>query len=146
MRPSQQKSEANGLLRRAMCLAMALFYVAAGILHLAAPDGFLMITPGWVPFPRVVIFLTGLAEIAGSIGLFPARTRRAAGIMLALYAACVFPANLKHVIDGIAVPGLPQGWWYHGPRLALQPVLVWWALFCAGVIDWPCRSRRRPDT
>jgi len=32
------------------------------------------------------------------------------------------------------------GWGYHAPRLALQPVLVWWALFCAGVVDWPWRG------
>jgi hypothetical protein len=32
-------------------------------------------------------------------------------------------------------------WLYHGPRLAFQPVLMWWALFCAGVIDWPFRAR-----
>jgi hypothetical protein len=23
--------------------------------------------------------------------------------------------------------------------MAFQPVLIWWALFCAGVIDWPWR-------
>jgi hypothetical protein len=36
---------------------------------------------------------------------------------------------------------VPDSWWYHGPRLAFQSVLVW-ALFCAGVIDWPFRARR----
>jgi uncharacterized membrane protein len=70
------------------------------------------------------------------------RLRRLAGIMLALYAVCVFPANVKHALDGIHLPPAPDSWWYHGPRLAFQPVLVWWALFCAGVIDWPFRARR----
>ena len=69
------------------------------------------------------------------------RLRRLAGIMLALYAVCVFPANVKHAIDGIHLPPAPDSWWYHGPRLALQPVLVWWALFCSGVIDWPFRAK-----
>jgi uncharacterized membrane protein len=120
---------------------MAAFYLAAGLLHLARPDSFLPIVPGWVPAPREVILLTGLAEIAGAIGLLVPRLRRAAGIGLALYALCVFPANIKHAFQGIALEALPSSWWYHGPRLALQPVLVWWALYAGGVIDWPWRRR-----
>jgi uncharacterized membrane protein len=58
---------------------------------------------------------------------------------LAAYAICVWPANFKHAIEGIDLPHIANGWLYHGLRLAFQPVLVWWALFCAGIIDWPWR-------
>jgi uncharacterized membrane protein len=61
--------------------------------------------------------------------------------MLALYAVCVFPANIKHALDGIAVPGLPSSWLYHGPRLAFQPVLVWMALYAGGATSWPFRQK-----
>lgn len=117
------------------------FYAAAGLLHLGAPDGFLPIVPDWVPFPREVVIITGLAEIAGAVGLLIPRLRKAAGIGLALYALCVFPANIKHAFDGIAVTGLPSSWWYHGPRLAFQPVLIWCAVFASAVIDWPTRPK-----
>ena len=50
-------------------------------------------------------------------------------------------ANIKHALDHIVLPRIPDTWWYHGPRLAFQPMLIWWALFCAGVIDWPWRRR-----
>ena len=122
-----------------MRLAMAAFYLGAGIAHLWIPDKFLPIVPEWVPFPREVILVTGLCEIAGSVALMSRRLRRIAGVLLALYAVCVFPANLKHAFQGIHLPPVPDSWWYHGPRLLLQPVLVWWALFCAGVVDWPVR-------
>ena len=56
---------------------------------------------------------------------------------LAVYAVCVWPANFKHAFGGVDIPHISSSWWYHAPRLALQPVIVWWALFCAGVIDWP---------
>jgi len=55
----------------------------------------------------------------------------------------VFPANVKHAAENIDIPGLPPGWWYHVPRLALQPVLVWWALFAGNVVTWPFRSKDR---
>lgn len=123
---------------------MAAFYLAAGLLHLRSPEAFLPIVPGWVPAPRETIILTGIAEILGAIGLMIRPVRRAAGIGLALYALCVLPANIRHAFEGIDIPALPTSWWYHGPRLALQPVLIWWALFCAGVIDWPARSHSAP--
>jgi uncharacterized membrane protein len=129
--------------RRVMRWIMTTFYLAAGTAHLTLTDKFLLIVPHWVPFPRAVVLLTGICEIVGSIALAGTRLRRLAGIMLALYAVCVFPANIKHAIDGVHLPPLPDSWLYHGPRLAFQPVLVWWALFCAGVIDWPFRAK--PD-
>jgi uncharacterized membrane protein len=120
---------------------MAAFYMSAGLLHLASPEKFLPIVPAWVPLPRETVLLTGVCEIAGSVALLIGPTMPAAGIMLALYAVCVYPANVKHALEGIHLPPVPDSWWYHGPRLAFQPVLVWWALFCAGVIDWPVRPR-----
>ena len=57
-----------------------------------------------------------------------------AGVVLALYAAAVFPANVKHAFYNVQAPGLPTSWWYHAPRLAFQPVLIWWALYSAQVL------------
>jgi uncharacterized membrane protein len=126
---------------------LALLYGGIGLVHLAAPDKLMPIMPDFVPEPRLVIALTGLCEIAGALGLLTHRLRAAAGVGLALYAVCVYPANLKHAFAGIAVPGLPDTWWYHGPRLAFQPVLVWAALYAGGLLDWPLRrpGRKPPE-
>jgi uncharacterized membrane protein len=128
-----------------MRFAMAAFYASAGVLHVWAPDRFLPIVPDFVPFPRAVVIITGVCEIAGAVALIGVRQRRLAGAMLALYAVCVFPANIKHAFEGVHVAGLPDSWWYHGPRLALQPVLVWWALFASGVIDWPFHAAAKQN-
>ena len=121
---------------------MAVIYILFGIVHVTSPDPFLPIMPDWVPEPRLVVVLTGVCEILGGIGLFIPRFRWLAGVMLALYAICVFPANIKHALMHVHLSQLPDSWWYHGPRLAFQPVFVWWALFCSGVIDWPFRKRQ----
>lgn len=128
--------------RAALRLIMAAFYFGAGVVHLSMPEAFLPIVPGWVPFAREVVLVTGVCELAGAIGLITQRFRWWAGVMLALYAVCVFPANIKHAFGDIDVPQLPSSWWYHGPRLAMQPVLVWWALFSTRVIDWPLRRTK----
>lgn len=126
-------------LRLLVCWILGLGYAAFGVLHLVAPDGFLPIMPPWVPAPRLVVQLTGAAEILGGLGLLVPRARWWAGVGLAAYAVGVFPANLHHAFGGVEVPGLPSSWWYHGPRLAMQPVLVWLALWAGGVMG------RRPS-
>jgi uncharacterized membrane protein len=112
-------------------------YAIAGFAHLLFPGVFLSITPDWVPFPATVIALTGLCELAGAIGLMTTRFRHLAGICLALYAVCVFPANIKHAIHDLGSTTATLGWWYHLPRLALQPAIFWWALFAGKVTRWP---------
>lgn len=123
-------------------LVLAAAYAFAGIAHLTRPGGFIAITPHWVPMSETVVALTGVAELAGALGLMIPGLRRAAGIGLALYALCVWPANINHALNDIPLGGVHLSWWYHGPRLTLQPVIIWWALWASDVIDWPFRQRR----
>lgn len=118
---------------------VAFFFFAGGVAHLYAPDKLLLITPSWVPMAREIILATGVFEIVASIALLTRSWRYPAGIALALYTLAVWPANIKHAIEGIDVPPIPNSWWYHGPRFVLQPILIWMALFAGEVIDWPWR-------
>jgi len=114
---------------------LVIFYALAGALHLAMPKPFLAITPDWVPYPALVIALTGVAELAGAIGLTQWRwpgLRRAAGWGLAAYALCVWPANFNHMLLDLAKPGNTMRLLYHVPRLAAQPLLIWAAVWAAG--------------
>ena len=124
-------------------LALAALYVPFGVLHVSRPAAFLPIMPPWVPAPQAVVVLTGACELAGAVGLLIPWTRKAAAVGLALYAVAVYPANIYHFVAHRHVPPLPDSLWYHVPRLLFQPVLVWWALFAGGVIEWPLR--RRPN-
>lgn len=121
---------------------LAAFYLLAGIAHLASPATFMPVMPNWVPYPREVVLLTGVAELFGAIGLMIPRFRWWAGVGLAAYAVCVFPANIKHAWLDVAVARDYATLWYHVPRMPLQPLLIWWALFAAGVIDWPWRKAK----
>ena len=114
--------------------ACAATYLPFGVLHVLAPGLFLPIMPPSIPYPRQVVVATGVAEIMGAVGLLMPRVRRAAAIGLALYAVGVYPANVYHALARKSVPPLPDSWWYHGPRLAFQPVFVWWALYAGGLL------------
>lgn len=112
------------------------FYGVAGVGHLFATAAMVKITPAWVPYPHAVVIATGLCELAGAVGLMTTNWRHAAGWAFAAYAVCVYPANVQHAIHDLGTgTGLPIG--YHAPRLLLQPVIVWWALWATRIIDWP---------
>jgi uncharacterized membrane protein len=119
---------------------IGLFYLVAGVLHLASPAPFLRITPDWVPYPGAIVALTGAAEVAGAIGLWTVRWRRAAATGLALYALCVWPANFNHMLIDLARPGDETNMLYHWVRLPLQIPLIWWTLWSGRVISWPWRA------
>jgi uncharacterized membrane protein len=122
---------------------LVLFYLTAGVIHCLAPQPFVRVTPPWVPHPLAAVILTGLCEIAGGTGLLIERTRKIAGIMLAIYAACVYPANIMHAVHDLST-GSGLGWGYHYPRLFAQPLICWWALWAAGVVSGPVLERRSP--
>ncbi|WP_379545712.1 DoxX family protein [Qipengyuania sp. DSG2-2] len=132
------------MIRSILRWVLAWFYAIAGYFHLASPEGFLAIMPGWVPAPEAVVFWTGIAEIAGAIGLLQPWSRplrQAAGAGLALYALCVWPANMHHFAMDLAraSSGEPGGLGlaYHVPRMMAQPVIIWLALWVGEVTGWP---------
>ena len=125
------------MIRTALRWLLGLFYLYAGYKHLTDPEPFLSITPEWVPWPEHVIYWTGWAEIVGALALlqpFGPYLRKGAGVGLALYALCVWPANINHMVMDISRPDGGWGLAYHIPRMIAQPVLIWLALWTAGAL------------
>ena len=120
-----------------MRLAMALALLFAGTDHWLNPQRYLPMMPGWIPLHLELVLFTGAAEIAGGVGVLWNRTRRLAGLMLAVYFVAVFPANIHNALNSVAVEGLPQAAWYYWARLPFQPLAIWWALYAAQLIRWP---------
>ncbi|MFB0614177.1 DoxX family protein [Aurantiacibacter poecillastricola] len=132
------------MIRTVLTCLLALFYAYAGYRHIVGPEPFLQITPVWVPYPEAVIHWTGFAEIAGALALaqpFSKRLRQAGGIGLALYALCVWPANINHMLMDMASDDGGFGMAYHVPRMIAQPIIIWLALWCGRVTDWPFNRR-----
>ena len=132
------------MIRALLRLLLASLYAIAGVLHIVAPRPFLSIMPGGLPYPEAIVLLTGVAELIGAIALaqgWSSTLQRAGAIGLALYAVCVFPANINHFALDMARPDNGLGLAYHIPRMIAQPIIVWWALWAGGVTDWPFRRR-----
>lgn len=88
--------------------------------------------------PRTATFASGVAELAGAIGLVPRATRRAAGIGLIALLLAVFPANVQMLLDAIAADASPLWITALVARLPLQAVMIRW-------VHRATRTRRAPE-
>jgi uncharacterized membrane protein len=70
-------------------------------------EDLIRMVPGWVAWPRAVVYLTGLCELAGAVGLLIPSLRLAAGIALIVFFILVFPANVKAAQSGVGLGGKP---------------------------------------
>jgi len=98
--------------------------VAVGITHFTQPESFIAIVPEVLPFKRALVYVSGVAEIAGGLGLIlPATRRMAAWGLIALYLA-VFPANINMAINHLPLNGRPVEPWMLWARLPIQFLLI----------------------
>ena len=104
---------------------MALLYITAGLFHFVRPKIYLRIMPPYIPKPDLMVFLSGLAEVALGAALLISITKDLAlwGIIAMLVA--FLPVHLHMLKGGKAGAGLPQ--WVLILRLPLQFLLMYWA-------------------
>lgn len=106
----------------------AVAMVAIGVGHFVNPTPFVRIVPAALPAPLVLVYLSGVAEILGGVGILVPKTRRiAAWGLIALYVA-VFPANINMALNEIQLnPAEPMPVWMMWVRLPFQAVFIAWA-------------------
>ena len=101
-------------------------FIIVGILHFIRPSGFVAIVPPFLPAHQELVYISGVFEILGGIGLFLPRLQRFAVMGLIALAIAVFPANIYMVMHPeVFATGwiTPLALWI---RLPLQPLLIWW--------------------
>ncbi len=103
------------------------FWIVAGANHFLSPDAYAAMMPAALPWPYGLVYASGVAEIAGGLGLIHPRTRRLAAWGLIALLVAVFPANINMAINDIPLAGRDLPAWARWGRLPLQLVMVAWA-------------------
>ncbi|MDX6649050.1 MAG: hypothetical protein QOJ97_1001 [Solirubrobacteraceae bacterium] len=105
-------------------LGVAAFWVAAGVMHFVIPRQYRAIVPP--PLDRwasELVVASGVAEIAGGVGVLPERTRRTARWWLLATLAAVYPANVHMALHPERFRGIPApALW---GRLPVQGLFAW---------------------
>jgi len=100
------------------------FFLAAGALHFIKPRAYESIMPDALPAHRELVYLSGVAEMAGGAGVLADPTRRAAGWWLIATMLAVFPANINMAIEAERFKDIPEPLLW--ARLPLQAAIVYW--------------------
>jgi uncharacterized membrane protein len=114
--------------KRALLWLLAGAMIFIGIGHFYDPEPFVRIVPDYLPAPLALVYISGVFEVLGGVGLLIPRSRRAAAWgLIALYVA-VFPANLHMALNDIQLdPDNPMPGWVAWVRLPFQALFIAWA-------------------
>jgi uncharacterized membrane protein len=99
----------------------------AGSLHFLYPRAYARIVPASLPAPLTLVYVSGVAEILGGLGLLFPPTRALAAWGLVLLFIAIFPANVNMAVHRIGFTRTPPPAWLLWARLPLQAVLIAWA-------------------
>jgi uncharacterized membrane protein len=117
-------------LRVLLRVVLAFCFVGAGILHFRRPEFYLKIMPPFLPYPLELVYVSGVFEILGGVGLLIRSLRPAAGYGLLALLVAVFPANIQMAVDVVSTqPGTTWSW-VAVLRLPLQVPLLLWVYWC----------------
>jgi uncharacterized membrane protein len=106
---------------------LAFAIIIVGITHFIRPEQYARIVPAVLPYPVALVYISGVFEILGGIGLLiPQVSVAAAWGLIALFIA-VFPANINQAIYSIPIDGIPHHPLLYWVRLPFQAVLISWA-------------------
>jgi uncharacterized membrane protein len=119
------------ILRSTMRVLAVLLFILAGLNHFRNPIFYQRIIPPGFPFPRLLVILSGVCEIAGGIGLLIPPLRRLAGWGLIALLIAVFPANIYMAIAPHNFADLHFPTWALWLRLPFQVIFIAWVWFVA---------------
>lgn len=121
------------LFKNFLRVSLGLFLCATGTAHFLLTDSFQAQVPKFMPAPQMVIYISGVFEIALGLALaaFP-KYKRESGLVAALFFIIIFPGNVSQYLTHTSAFGLDTDT-ERALRLLFQPVLIAVALWSTKV-------------
>ena len=115
----------EGIWKKIVLIGLAAFFINVGIDHFVNPDFYLSIMPPAFPLHIEAVYISGVFEILGGIGVLIPKFRRFSGWGLVALLIAVYPANIYMAISPDTFPDIPLSALYF--RLVLQFIFFYWA-------------------
>lgn len=131
----------KSMMKLVICWVLALFFLAAGVLlHFMAATEVAKIVPPFLPFPKLIVIVTGVMEVIFAIGLIWSKWRRLTGIALSVYLMAVLPANIYMAVEDMPLGGRDLTAFQLWFRVFLQFPLIALILWASGFWEKPKSS------
>ena len=115
----------KGILRKLSIFTLSFFFISFGIDHFVNPEFYLSIMPPDLPLKLEAVYISGLFEILGGVGVLIASTRKIASLGLVALLVAVYPANIFMALNPERFPEVSIYALYF--RLILQFFFFYWA-------------------
>ena len=117
-------------LGRIALLGLSVWFLINGVNHFVSTDAYVSTVPTYLAAPLALVYVSGIFEILGGLGVLHPGTRRLAGWGLIALLIAVFPANIEMARKAeefaeIASPTILFA------RLPFQIVFIAWVYFAA---------------
>ena len=122
----------NPLFVHILALIYGIPFILVGIEHFREPQKFVDIVPKYMPFALFLVYLTGVMEIVGGLGIIYPETREITGRLMVLFLIAIYPANFNMWINDIPYNGTRLTTQGHLVRLSVQLLLIIGALGFSG--------------
>ena len=116
----------DGIKRKIVLIGLSVFFISAGVNHFTNTAFYLRIMPTFLPFHLESVYLSGIFEIVGGVGVLIHRFRKIAGWGLFALLIAVYPANIYMALAPDIFSDIPVVWLYF--RLVLQFLFFYWAI------------------
>ena len=116
--------------RSPLRVLMGLLFILAGLMHFVRQQFYLDIMPPYLPYHHELVYISGVFEILGGIGVLIPRVRSLSGYGLIALLIAVFPANIYMLTHNIEVVGFTRFTYLLILRLPLQLIFIAWVYWC----------------
>jgi uncharacterized membrane protein len=121
-------------------VGLTLFFLFTSLGHFIRTEEMSSMLPPSIPYRVELIYLTGILELLGAIGVWIPRLMRLTGLCLILMLLGILPANIYSAISRVDFGGHRAGPAYLLVRVPFQLLVIWWTYF-ATEQNW---FQRRP--
>lgn len=110
-------------------MSLAIFFVFTGVSHFLMPEEMAQMLPEFIPWRVEIIYVTGILEVAGGIGLLIPGLERLAAWSLILFLIGVLPSNIYAAINHVEFGAHSEGPIYLLLRIPFQLFLMGWTYY-----------------
>lgn len=125
-------------------VGLSLFFIFTSVGHFIRTEEMALMLPPAVPYRAELVYLTGVLELLGAVGVWVPRLMRLTGFCLILMLIGLLPANVYSAVNRVEFGGHGAGPAYLLVRLPFQFFVIWWTYF-ATEQAWFRRGRSLPN-
>jgi uncharacterized membrane protein len=110
-------------------VGLTLFFLFTAIGHFIRTEEMAEMLPPFVQYRVALIYITGILELMGAIGVWIPRLMKLTGVCLILMLIGILPANIYSALNRVDFGGHGSGPVYLLLRVPFQLFVIWWTYF-----------------